>query len=52
MAGESYGRQAGREKMSREDVDEITTGTLHCGSCDVGYTIADGIPNLLPPEKD
>ena len=30
---------------------EIITGTLHCPKCDASYLIAEGIPNLMPPEK-
>ena len=39
-------------KMETEEGGEITTGSLHCGSCNVDYPIVDGIPNLLPPETD
>jgi uncharacterized protein YbaR (Trm112 family) len=39
-------------RVEAEDGDEITTGTLHCDSCGVDYPIADGIPNMLPPERD
>lgn len=30
--------------------DEVITGTLHCAACNEDYPIAEGIPNLLPPE--
>jgi len=30
---------------------EIITGTLHCPKCDASYPIAEGVPNLMPPEK-
>ena len=36
--------------VAEEDGDEIVRGTLGCGACDEDYPIADGIPNLLPPE--
>ncbi len=34
----------------RRDGDEIVEGTLRCARCAVDYPIADGIPDLLPPE--
>ena len=34
-----------------EEGDEIVTGMLHCGKCNVDYTIEESIPNLLPPEN-
>ena len=34
--------------MERED--EIIEGSLRCAACDESYPIAEGIPNLLPPE--
>ena len=30
--------------------DEVITGELHCTACDERYPIADGIPDLLPPD--
>ncbi|MDX1535093.1 MAG: methytransferase partner Trm112 [Thermoplasmata archaeon] len=33
-----------------EEKDEILEGRLICHHCDVTYDIADGIPNLLPPD--
>ena len=30
---------------------EIVTGSLRCAKCNVSYPIAEGIPNLMPPEK-
>ena len=30
--------------------DEVLTGDLFCRACNEHYPIADGIPNLLPPE--
>ena len=38
--------------VESEKDGEIITGTLHCGKCGVDYRIEEGIPNLLPPEKD
>jgi len=38
-------------KVEAEGGGEVITGTLHCPGCDISYTIADGIPNLMPPEK-
>jgi uncharacterized protein len=35
---------------SREG-DEIATGSLTCAKCAVTYPIADGIPDLLPPDE-
>lgn len=37
-------------KVENESGGEILSGTLRCGKCAVDYPIADGIPNLLPPE--
>ncbi len=36
----------------KEEGDEIVTGSLVCPNCELSYVIADGIPNLLPPDKD
>jgi uncharacterized protein YbaR (Trm112 family) len=30
--------------------DEVLTGDLFCPRCNEHYPIADGIPNLLPPD--
>ena len=30
---------------------EILRGTLSCAHCRVDYPIADGIPDLLPPDE-
>jgi uncharacterized protein len=30
---------------------EIVAGTLSCAKCHVDYPIADGIPDLLPPDE-
>ncbi len=35
---------------SREG-DDIATGSLACAKCSVTYPIADGIPDLLPPDE-
>ena len=37
-------------KVESESGGEILSGTLRCEKCAVNYPIADGIPNLLPPE--
>ena len=33
-----------------DEKGEIVTGSLYCRKCDQRYPIAEGIPNLLPPE--
>lgn len=38
--------------IGKEDEREILEGTLHCAACCTDYPISDGIPNLLPPEKE
>ncbi len=38
--------------VAAEEGDEIVTGSLHCGKCNVDYPIEESIPNLLPPEND
>ena len=38
--------------VAEEDGDEIITGSMHCGKCNVDYPIEESIPNLLPPEND
>ena len=37
-------------KTEEEDEKEVPTGSLYCAKCDYNYPIADGIPNLLPPD--
>ena len=39
--------------VSEQDADsgEIFEGTLHCTACAETYPIADGIPDLLPPDQ-
>lgn len=39
-------------KVGEEEGEEIITGSLRCPKCDIDYPIEDGIPNMLPPEKD
>ena len=34
-----------------EEEGQILIGTIHCPKCNVDYPIADGIPNMLPPES-
>jgi uncharacterized protein len=36
--------------VTAEDGVEVLSGTLTCSGCGEVYPIADGIPNLLPPE--
>lgn len=36
--------------VERKEDGEIAAGTLACDACDEAYPIADGIPDLLPPE--
>lgn len=36
--------------VEREEEGEIAAGTLACDACGESYPIADGIPDLLPPE--
>jgi uncharacterized protein YbaR (Trm112 family) len=38
--------------VNQRDKEEIISGLLLCRECGITYTIADTIPNLLPPEKD
>jgi uncharacterized protein YbaR (Trm112 family) len=35
-------------KVEEGGKGEVVKGSLWCGHCKVNYTIADGIPNLLP----
>ena len=37
-------------KVIKQERNEIFTGELICGKCNVTYPINDGIPNLLPKE--
>jgi uncharacterized protein len=37
--------------VSRREKDEIVEGSLRCAKCRVDYPIADGIPDLLPPDQ-
>lgn len=36
--------------VTKEDGDEVVTGSLHCAKCNETYPIEDTIPNLLPPD--
>jgi uncharacterized protein YbaR (Trm112 family) len=35
--------------VTKEDDDEVITGSLNCAKCKEDYPIEDAIPNLLPP---
>jgi uncharacterized protein len=35
----------------KKDGAEIVEGSLACAACKVDYPIADGIPDLLPPDE-
>ena len=37
--------------IGRQEKAEILEGNLRCGKCRVDYPIADGIPDLLPPDQ-
>ena len=37
-------------RVESEEGDEVLEGSLLCSKCDESYPIADGIPNLLPPQ--
>ncbi len=37
--------------VARQNDVEILEGTLRCAACAVDYPIADGIPDLLPPDE-
>ena len=37
--------------VAEENAEEIISGSLYCGQCRVNYSIADAIPNLLPPDQ-
>ena len=39
-----------RLDVTAEDGGEVIAGTLTCTQCSEVYPIADGIPNLLPPD--
>ncbi|MFA5628702.1 MAG: methytransferase partner Trm112 [Dehalococcoidales bacterium] len=41
-------------KLSPEEQTEkeVTIGFLFCADCDINYPIANGIPNLLPPQAN
>ena len=38
--------------IKEEKQDEIITGSLYCAKCNVTYPIIEGIPQLLPQEKN
>ena len=37
--------------VTQESGTEIVSGNLRCPHCQVLYPIDEGIPNLLPPER-
>jgi uncharacterized protein YbaR (Trm112 family) len=37
-------------EITEEKKGEVISGSLWCGKCSHSYPIAQGIPNLLPPE--
>ena len=37
-------------RSAHEEAGEILEGGLACGTCQVEYPIADGIPDLIPRE--
>jgi uncharacterized protein len=39
-------------QVQEEDEREIITGSLTCAACNVVYPIEEGIPNLLPQNRD
>jgi len=36
--------------VTKENDEEIVSGTIYCSKCDEHYPIEDGIPNMLPPD--
>ena len=38
-------------EVRSEGGGEVLEGTLRCAKCAVEYPIADGIPDLLPPDQ-
>lgn len=41
-----------RLTITKEEDEEIITGSFTCSSCNVTYPIEEGIPNLLPQDDD
>lgn len=37
--------------VSKENEEEVVSGSLYCQQCKQSYPIVDSIPNLLPPEQ-
>jgi len=36
--------------ITKEEGDEVISGSLHCAACNETFPIEDTIPNLLPPD--
>ncbi|MBW6469744.1 MAG: methytransferase partner Trm112 [Methanosarcinaceae archaeon] len=36
--------------ITKENDEEIVSGTIYCSKCNEHYPIEDGIPNMLPPD--
>ena len=36
--------------VTKENDEEVVSGTIYCSKCDEHYPIEDGIPNMLPPD--
>jgi len=41
-----------RKELLKTGEEDVIEGTLRCEKCDVGYPISEGIPDLLPREKE
>jgi uncharacterized protein YbaR (Trm112 family) len=39
-------------KVDKQEAEEVINGSLYCPKCQHSYPIADGIPNLLPPDSE
>ena len=36
--------------ITKENDEEVVSGTIYCSKCNEHYPIEDGIPNMLPPD--